>query len=154
MKYLLWIYLREAQKRRKKYDLIADNVRIENWDMIHPGSCTQYYIAGYGKKRNMLFEGYFDLRSMICISDKIRKSSFVIIRSKRFCRNDALNMLREYSYRERCFAPIIYSSSEEILFFPQLRHQDCLLIRWLLKQQFKEETYYVTYANRNGLIAI
>lgn len=154
MNFLLGVYLRVAQKRRKKCDLISDNVRIENWDLIHPATCDIYHIAGYGKKRNLIFEGYFDLGSMIGISDKIRKSSLVIVRSKRFCRNDALNMLREYSYKERCFAPIIYSSGEDILFFPQLRYQDSLLIHWLLKQQFKEEIYNVTYANSNKLVAI
>lgn len=154
MKFLLWVYLREAQKRRKKNDLILDNVRIENWDLIHPATCERYYVSGYGKERNLLFKGCFDLGTMIEISDKIRNSSLVIVRSKRFCRNDALNMLREYSYKERCFAPIIYSSGEDILFFPQLRYQDSLLIHWLLKQQFKEETYNVTYANSSKLVAI
>lgn len=154
MKHLLRSYLKAAQKTRKKYDLLIDTVRIENWDMIHPGACEQYYIVGFGKRRNIVFEGYLDLDAMMHISDKIQKSSLVIVRSKRFCRNNALNMLREYSYKECCFAPIVYSSGEELLFFPQLRYQDSLLIHCLLKQQFKEETYYVNYANSSKLLAI
>lgn len=154
MKRFLSIYLRVAQKRRKKYDLVADEFRVEGWDLIDSYAREQYYMAGFGKKRKMIFKGYFDVCSMAGISDKMQKSNLVIVKSKRFCRNNALNMLREYSYRERCFAPVVYSGGEEILFFPQLRYEDSLLVRCLLKQQFKEEVYYVTYANRSKLIAI
>lgn len=154
MKFFLPIYLRVAQKRRKKYDLVTDELCVEGWELINSDVCEQYYISGYGKKRKLIFSGYFNSCSMTEISDKIQKSNLVIVKSKRFCRNNALNMLREYSYRERCFAPVVYSGGEEVLFFPQLRYEDGLLVKWLLKRQFKEEMYYVTYGNSSQLIAI
>lgn len=154
MKYFLPVYLQVAHKRRKKYDLAVDEFCVEGWDLINSDAREQYYIAGYGKKRKLIFAGYFNACSMEEISDKIKKSNLVIVKSKRFCRNNALNMLREYSYREGCFAPVVYSGGEEVLFFPQLRYEDGLLVKWLLKQQFKEEMYYVTYGSSSQLIAI
>ncbi len=152
MKYFLPVYLQVAHKRRKNYDLATDEFCVEGWDLINSDAREQYYIAGYGKKRKLIFAGYFNACSMEEISDKIKKSNLVIVKSKRFCRNNALNMLREYSYRERCFAPVAYSGGEEILFFPQLRYEDSLLICWLLKQKFENEIYHVAYANRTRLI--
>lgn len=110
------------------------------------------HIIGYGKKKRCLLDCEYIIKDIGKLEDKICKCVMLIIRSKNVDIKTILYYMQKYSYENNCYAPIVYTDCNEVLYFPQLSFQDSYLLEDILNGQFEKDKYHILYANKSQLL--
>ena len=113
-----------------------------------------YEVCALNKKSEIIYQKNCKMDDVLDVDIQILTSYLVIFSINYYFRNNLLKILGKFCHKHKCYGPIVYADSGEILFFPKLRYQDSLLIKDIVSNQLKNENYLIAYGGDKDMVVI
>lgn len=112
----------------------------------------KYEVICFNNKKKILYHEILENNQIYLEANKIMNSYMAVIRTNAFFKVNVINMLRKICTDCKCFALIVFSEDNDIIFFPKLRYYDGYLIKSILENVMQDKQYKVVCGSEDMVV--